>query len=44
MVALDQECARVYGEICADLLRAGGPTGEKDALIAPLRAGMAPFL
>jgi tRNA(fMet)-specific endonuclease VapC len=26
--------ARTYGEICAELLRVGQPTGEKDALIA----------
>ena len=36
VVAFDQQCARVYGEICAALLRAGRPTGEKDALIAAI--------
>jgi tRNA(fMet)-specific endonuclease VapC len=36
VVAFDQGCARVYGEICAALLRAGRPTGEKDALIAAI--------
>ena len=36
VVAFDQQCARVYGEICAALLCAGRPTGEKDALIAAI--------
>ena len=34
VVPFDSESARFYGEICAELLRIGRPTGEKDALIA----------
>lgn len=34
VVPFDVDVARVYGDICAELLRLGRPTGEKDALIA----------
>lgn len=34
IVAFESAAARVYGEICAELLHIGRPTGEKDALIA----------
>jgi tRNA(fMet)-specific endonuclease VapC len=36
VVPFDPVAARVYGEICAELLRIGRPTGEKGALIAAL--------
>ena len=36
LVPFDALAARVYGEICAELLRSGRPTGEKDALIAAI--------
>ena len=36
VVPFDAEAARLYGDICAELLRIGRPTGEKDALIAAI--------
>lgn len=36
VVPFDTEAARVYGALCAELLRRGQPTGEKDALIAAI--------
>lgn len=34
VLPFDAAGARVYGDICAELLRIGRPTGQKDALIA----------
>ena len=34
VIPFDVAASRRYGEICAELLRIGRPTGEKDALIA----------
>ena len=36
VIPFDTEAARVYGTLCAELLRMGRPTGEKDALIAAI--------
>lgn len=36
VIPFDTEAARVYGILCAELLRMGRPTGEKDALIAAI--------
>ena len=36
VIPFDTEAARVYGILCAELLRIGRPTGEKDALIAAI--------
>jgi len=36
VIPFDTEAARVYGTLCAELLRIGRPTGEKDALIAAI--------
>lgn len=36
VIPFDAEAARVYGTLCAELLRIGRPTGEKDALIAAI--------
>lgn len=36
VVPLDASAARTYGEVCAELLRMGRPTGEKDALIGAI--------
>ncbi|NGZ11792.1 MAG: type II toxin-antitoxin system VapC family toxin [Nitrospira sp. LK70] len=36
VIPFDTEAARAYGTLCAELLRMGRPTGEKDALIAAI--------
>lgn len=36
VIPFDTEAARVHGILCAELLRRGRPTGEKDALIATI--------
>jgi len=44
LIPFDHGCARMYGEICAGLLRSGRPTGQKDALIAAVARRHGPTL